>query len=781
MGDMEAIDERKADKGLYNANASDFIAVVCYYDANTLLTKNGNLIQTIEITGIDSEVISDKLGTLRASIKKTLYKNISDPNVACWIHTVRHETDLDDHTPYNNTFAGDLHEMWVTKNRLRTRFVNTLYISIVSRPKSFYSSDIGKVIDVSFLDAITAIHNSYLDELVRHVTSVVDGIMSDLAGYIPKRLSVRFDGEKGYADTLYIYNYITSLKGCNIEVPLRDFSEVLSQENYTIRGNKIEIDQKGVKKFAAILSLKEYINEDNDELLERMLHLPVEFIGTEILFSIDQKTAQEPYIHQNYILSVSRDAEVQKAKVLDSIFAIESTTKYVMQQLSVMVISDEVAKLEEDTAKVSKSLSRLGLVNVREDINLENIYWSQMPANFKFMRRHVPNIMDSSCAFVSIQNTPTGQRQSKWGKAVTVISTESGTPYFVNFYNAKQTGHTCLYGSSGIGKSILMNFLVSESMKFNPTIVYLSIDDSSDLFIRALGGQWHHDLKIPVLENKTHVIVGMMVDIMSGQYLRVCTDEEKATLQALLGAIEKSGSYDAAITTVRQFAFPDSCSKLKEDILSVVQYLDNSNVQVTKGSIIGLNLGTLDNLEHKDLRSAFIIAALRSLCFDTTSPKIFVIDEMTHMFDHPYYTNYIQFILDVARTNNIAIVGTVDTDQYINNTSQKNLWRTLMENLDLQIVMHHKDIGYDLKTIFGLTDYEVQKLEGIDDKRRFIIKPSGQPSTIGELSISSISHAMRILSCDEAGRAIYENIIATNENDPKVFLPELYKALKEQK
>ena len=39
MGDMEAIDERKADKGLYNANASDFIAVVCYYDANTLLTK----------------------------------------------------------------------------------------------------------------------------------------------------------------------------------------------------------------------------------------------------------------------------------------------------------------------------------------------------------------------------------------------------------------------------------------------------------------------------------------------------------------------------------------------------------------------------------------------------------------------------------------------------------------------------------------------------------------------------------------------------------------------
>ena len=776
---MASNSERKADKSLYNENAVDFIPVACHYDADTLLTKNGNLIQTIEITGIASEVISDKLGSLRKSIKESLQKHICSPNIACWIHTVRHETDLDDHTPYNNKFAADLHESWVTKNRLRTRFVNTLYISIVSRPKGFYVKDVENAIDASFLGAISNIHDAHLDKSASHVRDVVSGIMSDLVDYLPKKLSIRFEGDVGYSDALYLYKYITSLKGGVVEVPLRDFSEVLAPEHYAVRGHKIEIVENGQKKFVSMISLKEYCNEDDDELLEKMLHLQVEFIATEILYSIDQKTAQEPYIHQNFILGVSKDEEVRRAKALDGLFEENAPNKYVMQQLSVMVIADAVDKLDEDTAKLSKSLSRFGFVNVKEDINLENIFWAQLPGNFKFMRRNITNVMDSSCAFVSIQNTPTGARSSKWGKAVTVVSTESGTPYFVNFHNAKQTGHTCIYGNAHIGKSVLMNFFISEAMKFNPTVVYLSIDDSADLFIKALGGEWYHDCKIPVLENKTYVIVGMMVDIMSGQYSRHCTDEEKAVMKTLLAEINASGSYNGAIEVVEKFVFPESCQILKASVMSIVNYMNQYNVQIKPGSVVGINLGKLDNEENKDLRSAFVIASLRSLCMDKTSPKILVIDEMTHLFDHPYYANYIGFVLDVAKAHNIAVIGSVDTDQYINNTSQEKLWKTLMENLDLQIVMYHKEMGYNLKDTFGLTDYEMQKLSSANDKKRFIMKPSGQKSTIGELGISSISHAMRILSCDEEARAIYEQIITTTGNEPEKFLPVLYKALKE--
>ena len=150
--------------------------------------------------------------------------------------------------------------------------------------------------------------------------------MTDLADYVPKKLSIRFDGDTGYTDTLYLYKYITSLRNSDVEVPLKDFSEVLAQDHYAVRGDKIEIVEKEQKKFASVLSLKEYSNEDDDELLERMLHLSVEFIATEILFSIDQKVAQAPYVHQNFILGLSRDEEVKYAKLLDTIFAPEDFT-----------------------------------------------------------------------------------------------------------------------------------------------------------------------------------------------------------------------------------------------------------------------------------------------------------------------------------------------------------------------------------------------------------------------------------------------------------------------
>ena len=377
--------ERRADKSLYNESPHDFIPIVCHYDSNTLLTKNGNLVQTIEITGIDSDVISDKLGSLRYSIKESLKKRIMTPNVACWINTIRHEADLDDHIPYNNMFAGDLHDMWVAKNTLRKRFVNTLYISVVSNMKNFRISNLDNIIDVSFLDAISAIHNNHLAKSCQQLTEVVDGIMSDLVDYVPKQLSIAFNEEKCLADLLYVYKYIATLKGSVVDVPLKDFSHAVAPDHYAVGGNSIEILDEGAKKFASIISIKEYINDNKDDLLESMLHVPVEFIATEILFATDSKTLQETYEHQNFILGVSRDEELRKAKMLDMIFD-ASYAGHLIQQLSIMVISDDIKQLENNTKTVSQKISQAGLVNIREDINMENIFWSQMPGNFKFMR-----------------------------------------------------------------------------------------------------------------------------------------------------------------------------------------------------------------------------------------------------------------------------------------------------------------------------------------------------------------------------------------------------------
>ena len=107
---------RKVDKDLYNNSAEHFIPIACHYDANTLLTKNGELLQTIQINGINSENISDKLFNLRDVVRSAISKNVTSKKFAFWIHTVRRKTNLDDTTPYNKLLPANIHHIWRQKN-----------------------------------------------------------------------------------------------------------------------------------------------------------------------------------------------------------------------------------------------------------------------------------------------------------------------------------------------------------------------------------------------------------------------------------------------------------------------------------------------------------------------------------------------------------------------------------------------------------------------------------------------------------------------------------------
>ena len=122
---------RKADKDLYNNSAEDFIPIACHYNENTLLTKNGELLQTIQINGINSERISDKLFNLRDVVRNAISKNVQSKKFAFWIHTVRRKTNLDDTAPYNKLLPANIHYIWRQKNYWDDKFVNTLYISII--------------------------------------------------------------------------------------------------------------------------------------------------------------------------------------------------------------------------------------------------------------------------------------------------------------------------------------------------------------------------------------------------------------------------------------------------------------------------------------------------------------------------------------------------------------------------------------------------------------------------------------------------------------------------
>src|SRR5579872_4863215 len=70
---------------------SDFIPYYCHWDAHTLLTKNGELMQTIRITsnihGRDYE--NGDLVSVRRIVRNAVLSTVDSDQYALWIHTVR--------------------------------------------------------------------------------------------------------------------------------------------------------------------------------------------------------------------------------------------------------------------------------------------------------------------------------------------------------------------------------------------------------------------------------------------------------------------------------------------------------------------------------------------------------------------------------------------------------------------------------------------------------------------------------------------------------------------
>ena len=149
----------------YFHNSYDLISASCDYDSTTLLTKNGELIQAIQINGISMENISSHLSELREMIRESIRTNVDTEDVSCWIHTVRRKTNLDDPQKYPNLMSQNIHDIWVKKNYWNDKFINTLYLSFVFGGLEIGTNEPSSIVKNFSAGKIIKKHEAYLGSI----------------------------------------------------------------------------------------------------------------------------------------------------------------------------------------------------------------------------------------------------------------------------------------------------------------------------------------------------------------------------------------------------------------------------------------------------------------------------------------------------------------------------------------------------------------------------------------------------------------------------------------
>jgi type IV secretion system protein VirB4 len=783
-----------ATSNVFLENASEYIPIASHYDQYSILTKNGELVQSIQIVGLSADSISERLMNLRDIIRNAIKTHVQQPNIACWMHTVRRRGNLDDQAPYPTLLSENIHESWRQKNFWHDRFVNTLYITFVtSAPElSFLKMGLLNIFSVQY---IAEIYRTQLAESVVQLNELSEKMVQELSDFGAHRLGITYDEHNvPCSELLCFIRRIVCL--CDKKIPLSEenLSTYIGSYKYAVGDDVIQIvsdkteDQSDkIIKFASLLSIKEY-QEVPTFALDNFLQAPVEFIVTEIFTFADIANIKKAVDNQNYIFTVSGDKDLKDQKGITEIMAADSSEmSFCMQQISVLIISDNVKNIAKSTQIASERLADIGLVHVREDINIENFFWAQIPGNFKFIRRASPISLSKIASLTSLHNVPAGYLKNCWGRANTILRTEKGTPYFFNLHDTNNNGNVMIVGFEESGKSVLMNFILSESMKYNPSILYFSDSNTSEIFATAQEGEWSkkffaaNPISLPCMDEAllSKVILHLSaidsptdVDIAGSQAIAsflMTLSPKKRTIDRISSFEWENKGYDKLQTALSYIIEGSECGKLlRKNVLSF-------DAPVT----FGINHAYLSE-KHMQLAQILVFTYAMQFIEKCEGNKIIVVDNMNLLFKNGIGSFLYDILLKEAHDKKCVLVSVLKYDHRDEFFSQE-IWQKLNESTGTKIYLSSDNIDRTIEKKWKLSNNEFNKLKDIiPASRLFVIKQNNIAITV-ELSLGGFPGILKILSSSDHSIALLQKLIQEHGEEPEKWLVNLYETLSKER
>ncbi len=469
---------------------SDFVPYACLVDPSTIATKDAELLQTIKITGLNYD--KQAHGDLRSAIRRAIREAIPDERYAIWLHTLRRKQSSASHAHFPDSFSGKIDEAWRATQSSAIAYTNELYVSVVlaSESTSLKNFDVFKSSLLPKRDRLE--RTEALLERLRELNQTSQAMLSILRPFGARLMTtVERDGIF-YSEQVEFIEKLINLEERPMPVSERDLSMVLTSGEITFGFNAMEVRTgAGVRRFAAILTLKEY-KESTLKGIDQFLEIPCELIVSQCFDFTAAAKAQEDYEKQARYLRYSGDRELSKWIEIDRLMndaEAHSLKAFGQQQTTLFLIAPSVNQLESSVRLVQRALNKLGLIVVREDLRFEECYWSQLPGNFTFISRQQPVDTEHLAGFVNLQAAPMGNATgSPWGAPVTLFNTVQQAPYYFNFHR-QQSAHTLILGKPHQGRTTFTHFLLSQTRKLPVSIWYLDVRGRGAAWMKAIGGQ----------------------------------------------------------------------------------------------------------------------------------------------------------------------------------------------------------------------------------------------------------------------------------------------------
>ncbi|EGL9917402.1 type IV secretion system protein VirB4, partial [Campylobacter coli] len=309
-----------------------------------------------------------------------------------------------------------------------------------------------------------------------------DRLEANIKDFNPKRLKTYSKDDKTYSKQLEFYNYLLGGKFNPIRVLPNPIDQYLNGnlQNIQFGHDTIQFNQNdSTKRFARCIEIKDYTNETFAGILDILMYLDVEYTITQSFSPIPRVDAKSAISKQKKQLIATEDDGFSQVEQIDE--ALDQLTNgeisFGKYHFSILVYGNTIKECKDNTNEVVTKMNELGFGVTLATIALPATFFSQLPSNFAIRPRI--NLISSInfSSLIALHNFSMGKRDKNcWGDAVSILKTPNKQPYYFNFHQSSGVNkndfgelflaNTLILGQSSGGKTVFMNFIVDQMMKY---------------------------------------------------------------------------------------------------------------------------------------------------------------------------------------------------------------------------------------------------------------------------------------------------------------------------
>ena len=729
----------------------------------TLVSRNGYLLQFIQLDGFAFETADTEELNQRLLLRDTMFRSLGGGRVSLYHHIVRRQTKTCLDARFADAVCRQIDSQWQNRLSRTNLFSNDLFLTLVYKPSEGRVGWVDRISDFFGRRKSDAQEQSFASEL-KALDSVRQVVLATLESY-GARVLQRYQSERGQcSEPLELLSLLYNAELHPVLSPQGDLGHYIPYRRVSFGHDSIEIGTAEDRKFCAIHSIKDYPSHTKAGLLDGLLRLPYEMVVAESFRPVARQQAQERIdLALRRLRSADDDTITLRRGLREAKDDVASgQSGYGVHHLSVLVRAPTLQELDRASAKVQASLTDAGIISVREELNMEAAFWSQFPGNFDYAAREALVSSANMAGFCSLHGFPEGQAEGNhWGQAVTAFETTAASPYFFNFHQG-DLGNFLVMGPSGSGKTVVLNFLTAQAQKFTPRTIFFDKDRGAEIFIRAIGG--HYDilrrgkpsgfnpLQLADTAPNRAFLKDWLTCLLSsaGKPLSV---KERETVADAIDANFEQPSHLRRLSYLREL-LGGSSRPGAEDLPARLQkwvdggefawLFDNANDAIQLNQRI-LGFDMTDLLDQPELRSPAMMYLFH--CIEGSldgSPSLIVIDEGWKALDDEIFRDRLKDWLKTIRKRN-GVVGFCT--QSVSDALKSSISSAIIEQTATQILMPNgRSQEADYRQGLGLSEYEFEIVKSLPENSRCFLVRQGGHSVVARLDLTAMPDTLKILS-----------------------------------